>query len=200
MSTDSLQVNYCMKSSKSSAAWSLVTTALQMCISSGYHRATSSTNDAPLLREQKSWIFWSLYSAEKGLSLRLGRPSSVSDYDITLPLPGLEKADCKPYYACTIRWIKLSGIQGRVYQMLYSPAALSEPQASRIGWAQSLATETTNLYSGVMNDDNVGFPNISDTAETDWKTSQRRIVHGEQPEGNKRNLSSSQKKFYFSLY
>jgi hypothetical protein len=148
-----------MKSSKTSAAWSLVTTALQLCISAGYHRAaTSGNNDAPLLREQKSWIFWSLYSAEKGLSLRLGRSSSVSDYDITLPLPGLEKADCKPYYSCTMRWIKLSSIQGRVYKMLYSPAALAEPQASRTASAQSLAAETKSLYRSEMGEDNVSPP------------------------------------------
>lgn len=151
-STNSMQVNRCMTTSKSSAAWSLVTTALHMCISAGYHRATSSKDDPPVLREQKSWIFWSLYSAEKGLSLRLGRASSVSDYDITLPLPGLAKADCKPYYSCTVRWIKLSSIQGRVYKRLYSPVALSGPQESRIAWAQSLAAETTGLYSGVTND------------------------------------------------
>lgn len=147
-----------MKSSKTSAAWSLVTTALQLCISAGYHRATSSNHDAPLLREQKSWIFWSLYSAEKGLSLRLGRSSSVSDYDITLPLPGLEKADCKPYYSCTMRWIKLSSIQGRVYKKLYSPAALSGSQASRTASAQSLAAETKALYSNEIGENNVSFP------------------------------------------
>jgi hypothetical protein len=128
-----------------------------MCISAGYHRATSSEKDTPLLRKQKTWIFWSLYSVEKGLSLRLGRASSVSDYDITLPLPDLEKADCGPYYACTIRWIKLSSIQGRVYKMLYSPAALSGPQSNRTAWAQSLVAETTALYSGVVGD-SVGVP------------------------------------------
>lgn len=117
-----------------------------MCISAGYHRASSFKTDTPLLRKQKSWIFWSLYSTEKGLSLRLGRPSSVSDYDITLPLPDLEQVDCKPYYSCTIRWIKLSSIQGRVYKMLYSPAALSEPQAARSAWATSLADEAKELY------------------------------------------------------
>lgn len=151
-----MQVNHCIKSSKSSAAWSLATTALHMCISAGYHRATSSTHDTPLLRKQKPWVFWSLYSAEKGLSLRLGRSSSVSDYDITLPLPEREKDDYRPYYCCTIRWIKLSSIQGRVYKMLYSPAALSQPQASRAEWAHSLAAETRSLYSGEIGD-NVSF-------------------------------------------
>jgi hypothetical protein len=82
----------------------------------------------------------------------------VSDYDITLPLPGLEKADCKPYYSCTMRWIKLSSIQGRVYKMLYSPAALAEPQASRTASAQSLAAETKSLYSSEMGEDKVSFP------------------------------------------
>ena len=145
-----------MKSSKSAAAWSLVTTALHMCTSAGYHRAALSKNDTPSIRKQKSWIFWSLYSIEKGLSLRLGRSSSVADYDITLPLPDLDEINCKPYYSCTIRWIKLSSIQGRVYKMLYSPAGVSEPQASRTAWAQSLAAETKRLYSGEMRD--ASFP------------------------------------------
>ncbi|KAK4194932.1 hypothetical protein QBC40DRAFT_317728 [Triangularia verruculosa] len=159
-------VNHCIRSSKSSAAWSLVTTALQMCISAGYHRPTASKNDTPLIRKQKSWIFWSLYSAEKGLSLRLGRSSSVSDSDITLPLPDLETADSKPFYSCTIRWIKLSSIQGRVYQMLYSPAALSGPQESRTAWAQSLAAETRSLYVDVVNDNS--------TANSSWTTTSGR--------------------------
>ncbi|KAK4178074.1 hypothetical protein QBC36DRAFT_344944 [Triangularia setosa] len=170
-------VNHCIKSSKSSAAWSLATTALQMCISAGYHRPTTSKNDTPLLRKQKSWIFWSLYSVEKGLSLRLGRSSSVSDYDITLPLPDLETADSKPFYSCTIRWIKLSSIQGRVYQTLYSPAALSGPQESRTAWAQSLAAETTSLYGNVMGD-NVGkaLPRDSNAVNAESQTSRRRIM------------------------
>ena len=167
------QVNHCIRSSKTSTAWSLVTTALQVCISAGYHRATASPkndNDTPLLRKQKSWIFWSLYSAEKGLSLRLGRSSSVSDYDITLPLPGLDRADSEPYYACTIRWIKLSSIQGRVYKMLYSPAALSAPLASRAAWAQTLAAETRGLYRGEMEKENPSAANGS------WRTTKGRQV------------------------
>jgi hypothetical protein len=119
-----------------------------MCISAGYHRSASTKNDAPLIRKQKSWVFWSLYSVEKGMSLRLGRSSSVLDYDITLPLPEPDGDENTPYYTCTIRWIKLSSIQGRVYKMLYSPAALSGPQASRTAWAQSLAAETKSLFNG----------------------------------------------------
>lgn len=109
-------------------------------------------DDAPLTRKQKSWIFWSLCSLEKGLSLRMGRSSTVSDYDITLPLPELDEEEIKPYYSCTIRWIKISSIQGRVYKMLYSPAASSEPQASRTAWAQSLAAEIRCLQAEAAED------------------------------------------------
>ena len=122
-----------------------------MCISGGYHRA-SSVNEPTTVREKKLWIFWSLYSVEKGLSLRLGRPSSVSDYDITLPLPEPGADESRPYYTCTIRWIKLSSIQGRVYMRLYSPAALSGPQEARISWAQSLAAETNALLNSITTD------------------------------------------------
>jgi hypothetical protein len=186
-----------MKSSKASAAWALVTTAMQMCISAGYHRASSSKNDTPLIRKQKSWIFWSLYSTEKGLSLRLGRSSSVSDYDITLPLPDLEQVDCKPYYSCTIRWIKLSSIQGRVYKMLYSPAALSEPQASRSAWAMSLAAEAKALYTnGEVGYSVSGFKGaqIPHHEADHLRPRAKRIVRGRQELGIKSSLSSSRRR------
>lgn len=190
-----------MKSSKTSAAWSLVTTAMHMCISAGYHRASSTKADTPLLRQQKAWIFWSLYSTEKGLALRLGRSSSVSDYDITLPLPGLEQADTKPYYSCTIRWIKLSSIQGRMYKMLFSPAAMSEPQSSRTAWAQSLAAEAKALYTNgeLGYSVSVDVRGWSPKADS-FSLKTRPTVPGRREAVTRSSLSSSRKRFSSCQY
>ncbi len=82
------------------------------------------------------------------------------DDDITLPLPEPDGGQITPYYTCTIRWIKLSSIQGRVYKTLYSPGALSGPQESRTAWAQSLAAETKSLFNGGVQDKVSPLPNL----------------------------------------
>lgn len=38
-------------------------------------------------------------------------------------------------------WIKLASIQGRIYEHLYSPAALSQPESQRVSYASQLASE-----------------------------------------------------------
>lgn len=41
-----------------------------------------------------------------------------------------------------------------MYKILYSPAPLSPPQASRAAWAQTLAAEPRGLYRGEMEKEN----------------------------------------------
>ncbi|RSL98168.1 hypothetical protein CEP52_010495 [Fusarium oligoseptatum] len=87
---------------------------------------------------------------EKGLSLRLGRPSSILDYDITVPLPQHDDPEITAYTSCFIRWIRLSIVQGKIYKMLYSPAALAETAERRATWARSLVEETKKIYKQVL--------------------------------------------------
>ena len=55
----------------------------------GYHRADSMVKDSPETRGRKINLFWFLYTMDKGLCLRLGRASTIQDYDIAVPLPVL---------------------------------------------------------------------------------------------------------------
>ncbi|KAH7354529.1 hypothetical protein B0T11DRAFT_260914, partial [Plectosphaerella cucumerina] len=138
-------VYHAIQLSKTSIAWSLVCTALHMCQSAGFHRAQSMLQDTPSLRNQKIWTFWMLYSAEKGLSLRLGRASVVHDPELTIPLPAVDPNTSGPYDLSAIRWIKLSSIHGKIYDKLYSPASLAEPEHVRASWVNTLVRETKSL-------------------------------------------------------
>lgn len=79
-------------------------------------------------KKSKIHLFWLVYAAEKGLALRLGRPSIIRDGDITvtddlhvLSFPGLwpEILDF---------WVENARVQGQIYGLLYSDAAVSDPQ------------------------------------------------------------------------
>ncbi|RSL59377.1 hypothetical protein CEP54_007293 [Fusarium duplospermum] len=156
-------VYHAIRSSQTSLAWSLVTTAIHMSITAGFHRASSAKNESRQGTNQKAWLFWSLYSVEKGLSLRLGRPSSILDYDITVPLPQHDDPEITAYTSCFIRWIRLSIVQGKIYKMLYSPAALAESSERRAAWARSLVEETKKIYKQVLE-------TSTQTSNNKWKT------------------------------
>ncbi|OJJ48964.1 hypothetical protein ASPZODRAFT_60720 [Penicilliopsis zonata CBS 506.65] len=127
--------------SKPSFGWTLTSTALQICQTLGYHRASSMQNDEQVVREGKQRVFWSAYVLNRALSLRLGRASAIQDYDISIPnsFGAFSLSDrWKEVYSL---WVKLASIQGKVYELLYSPAALCQPEEDRVVYARRLAAE-----------------------------------------------------------
>lgn len=127
--------------SKPSFAWTLTSTAARLCQTLGYHRASSMDHDSPSIQQAKTGLFWSIYCLDKALSLRLGRSSSIQDYDISLP-PVLDTTGvAEPWKTLYPLWMRLAGIQGKVYELLYSPAALAQPEEDRVSHALQLASE-----------------------------------------------------------
>jgi hypothetical protein len=100
-------------------------------------------------------LFLCVYCLDKALSLRLGRASSIQDYDITIPedLGGHEVDE--PWRTMYHLWVKIAGIQGKVYEQLYSPAALSRLEHERVLCARQLASE---MEVTVMEPFKVGIP------------------------------------------
>lgn len=86
-------------------------------------------------------MFWTIYLNEKMLSLRLGRPSSFRDQDITLARPGTERPNGTFLSELAPGWIKVASIQGRIYDEIYSPGALMQPPHIRTARSQALAAE-----------------------------------------------------------
>ncbi|KAF2018575.1 hypothetical protein BU24DRAFT_418099 [Aaosphaeria arxii CBS 175.79] len=137
---------YAIESSKPSMCSALLSQATHLCLSLGYHRSTSMTYDSPKTRGRKINLFWFLYYMDKGLCLRLGRASFIQDYDIAVPWPSFGDEEiyrasnefCK--FSC-----KLAGLQGRVYEELYSPFALRKPTSSRTAYAEALASDIRQI-------------------------------------------------------
>lgn len=112
-----------------------------MCLSLGLHRKDSLKEDALPMRERKTWLFWSIYIIDKGLSVRLGRPSTIQDYDITVPAPNPHMNQYSMIEFCIVFWVRIARIQGRLYELLFSPTALAQPDNIRAARAQALADE-----------------------------------------------------------
>ncbi|XHF99239.1 hypothetical protein AWENTII_002745 [Aspergillus wentii] len=127
---------YAIEISKPTFAWTLTSTAARLCQTLGYHRASSTERDKLVSR-----LFWSVYTLDKVLSLRLGRSSTLQDYDISLAQDFDAEGIREPWRNMYNLWIKLAGIQGRIYEHLYSPAALSQPESQRVSYASQLASE-----------------------------------------------------------
>lgn len=86
-------------------------------------------------------LFLCVYCLDRALSLRLGRASSIQDYDITVPEDlGGHKVD-EPWKTMYHLWVKVAEIQGKVYEQLYSPGALSRPERERVLCARQLASD-----------------------------------------------------------
>lgn len=95
--------------------------------------------------EFKKFLFWSTYFVEKSLSLRLGRPSTIPDWDITINRPSTTDPHRAPVLAYFVLWIEASRCQGNIYEMLYSPNALSQPDHIRHSRVQLLESDLQNL-------------------------------------------------------
>ncbi|KAK8067525.1 hypothetical protein PG996_006637 [Apiospora saccharicola] len=140
-----LAADYSIARSKPSQAWSFISVAAQMCLNLGLHRGATWRDESPTARNQNAWLFWNVYVLDKGLSLRLGRPSVIQDYDITVPIP-TTSIDRHPAIAhCLLTWIKVSRCQGRVYELLYSPAALAQDDGIRTARAHGLTEEMLSI-------------------------------------------------------
>ena len=122
-------------------AWILNSTAAQICQALGYHRASSMENDSPKLRESKFRVFLAVYCLNKALSLRLGRASVIQDYDTSFPSDMWDLIAEGQWRNVVPLWLKLAVIQGKVYELLYSPGALCRPESERVAHAENLASE-----------------------------------------------------------
>lgn len=136
-----LGASWAVDVSRPSLAWLLTTRAVHMLRALGLHQYSTMTNDSSQHRADKCLLFWSAYMLDKGLSLRLGRASTLQDYDIALPssipyayaeFPGKETLDL---------WVRHARTQGQVYERLYSPEALTQPMAKRIQIVHELAAD-----------------------------------------------------------
>lgn len=111
----------------------------------GYHRANSLKNAKPDDAHFKSFLFWSVYFIDKSLSLRLGRSSTIQDWDISIPEPTPRTPVETAWMAFYSLWIGAARCQGNIYELLYSPDAVAQPDQVRQARVQKLASDLHDL-------------------------------------------------------
>ena len=114
-----------------------------MCQALGLHGTHALHTESPEIRRQKIHLFWAIFTTERTLSLRFGRSSIFRDQDITIPRLGIihyqeQDSLLNPILS---RWIDTAGLQGRTYDEIYSPGALSQPAHVRESRARALAAD-----------------------------------------------------------
>lgn len=102
-------------------------------------------NDKPDEVEHKLLLFWSVYYLDKCLSLRLGRASTIPDWDVTVRDIIVEDPKEGPiaYYFCI--WVRTARCQGKIYEQLYSPESLLQPDHVRIPRVHALVNELKEI-------------------------------------------------------
>ncbi|PSN71517.1 hypothetical protein BS50DRAFT_518657 [Corynespora cassiicola Philippines] len=137
---------YAVEMSKPSLCWVMISHAAGLCQNLGYHRYSTMKDDAEEERASKLNLFWFIYMLDKTLSLRLGRASTIQDWDISLPYlvgeyinpPKDSSVEPAGGSEMMIYWIKVAQIQGQAYEKLFSPAGSLKSPQERTKIAQDL--------------------------------------------------------------
>lgn len=130
-----------------SLQWTLTSAAARHCIALGYHReeglAQFSMQEAETIRR----IFWQIYICDKNLSLRLGKASTIQDFDTDIrQVPISEDPKRAPWDLAFVACTNLAHLQGCLYEGLYSSAARKHTQEERRGVVSVLSAKLAHWY------------------------------------------------------
>ncbi|KAM0335680.1 hypothetical protein ACHAQA_000729 [Verticillium albo-atrum] len=143
----SMAATYMLEICKPSAAWGFIVAASQMSQMLGFHRhALPAALGRVEAKGRSTRIFWVIYITEKMLSLRLGRPSTIRDSDISVQLtPDVLNSD-NAVMPVLSKWVHLAQLHGKVYDDIYSFGALTQQENVRVSRTRSLAEDLRKLY------------------------------------------------------
>ncbi|KAH6955203.1 fungal-specific transcription factor domain-containing protein [Fusarium avenaceum] len=136
---------YAIEISKPSLSWTLSCKASELCQTLGYHRISTMKNDKPIEAQRKKFLFWNTYFIDKSLSLRLGRASTIQDWDVTVPLPTQSNSNSTPLSAFISLWVATARCQGHIYELLYSPDSMTQSDDVRRFRAQKLVADLDDI-------------------------------------------------------
>ncbi|ENH64121.1 Putative transcriptional regulatory protein C11D3.07c [Fusarium oxysporum f. sp. cubense race 1] len=125
--------------SKPYLSWALSSKASELCQTLGYHRMpdTDNSDDAKF----RKFLFWTNYFLDKSLCLRLGRASTIPDWDITTHRPAISDPHQEPVMAYFVLWIEAARCQGNIYELLYCPEAITQLEHVRHTRVQLLVND-----------------------------------------------------------
>jgi len=108
-------------------------------------------NDSVDTVRNKTLIFWWVYVLDKGLALRLGRASTIQDYDIDV-LPHLETnlgGIPSSHHRYMVVSIDIARIEGKLYEQLYSASSFNSTPDLREQRAYGIIDELSLLQTSL---------------------------------------------------
>lgn len=102
-------------------------------------------NDKPREAQRKQFLFWNTYFIDKSLSLRLGRASTIQDWDVTVPMLSENPTNATPLSPFISLWIATARCQGQIYELLYSPGSMEESDEVRRLRSQKLVFDLQDI-------------------------------------------------------
>lgn len=145
-------VGYFMQNlNRRDAAFLYVGNALRMAISLALHQEVSTPGLDPAMKEYRRRTWWSVYSLDRILCVKLGNPVTIQDEDIGVAVPC--RLPNEPQYCAAVvlrYYTELSRILGRIMKNIYrrTPksgssllAAVQDIMGALLSWRSSIPSE-----------------------------------------------------------
>lgn len=139
--TNLLQTLYSFQKGNIFACWTFISTGSLHAQALGLHNNASMAGDAVEERHRKTRLFWHIYSLERVVSLRLQHPSTIRDDYITVPKPEAQPSASVAFRQSLLDSVNAARIYGLLFDNIYNPRALAEPQEVRGARIDALAAE-----------------------------------------------------------
>ncbi|OWB54536.1 binding protein [[Candida] boidinii] len=118
---------YSFFNNDSEKSWFIIGTLTRLSISIGLNRSLkiNSINLSKFELEMKYRLFWSVYNIDRLISITVGKPFSINDDDINIPLPSPLSDDEIDPITLTNNIIQLRRIEGLILKHIYCVRASS---------------------------------------------------------------------------
>ncbi|EEY23477.1 fungal specific transcription factor domain-containing protein [Verticillium alfalfae VaMs.102] len=141
--------NLIEREKRPSLAWDLIVAAREISHSLGYHKRQRGTDGGSQEPNHAGLLFWLIYFFEKTLSLRLGRASTISEVDVTVPPPGSGNTSCPVQSYCYIQ-VRMARLAGMIYTDLYSAQSLLLDSETRRASMESLSRHAREIHEDTL--------------------------------------------------
>ncbi|OIW23405.1 hypothetical protein CONLIGDRAFT_624528 [Coniochaeta ligniaria NRRL 30616] len=116
-----LLVVYHLRSTSSHGIWYMIGLAMRTCIDLGMHRKANERGLSGDDVDRRRRLFWTVYYLERMIAISLGRPLSISDRQIDVPLPDSDgsREGTPKSAALALHLFRLRRIESHIYDSIY---------------------------------------------------------------------------------
>ncbi|KAF4344571.1 hypothetical protein FBEOM_1469 [Fusarium beomiforme] len=138
---------YHLERCRISMSWNCLAAAVQMCQTLSFTRENLPKPETREEKQRRAKLVCYIHLCDKMLALRLSRPALIRDGEITINFEALEADGSDGPAPIIAKWARFCDVQGRVYDKLYSPGALLQPDEERESNARKLAADMERLFN-----------------------------------------------------